>query len=143
MAHHFFALAVSGLLIAYLGNDRSVLHFRHVSWPQVFTQMLTWQIGFSVIMTDLLCRCSRTGRRIFWAILSAVLSWWLVFALRSIDIQGSEGLFFIFSAVCPFLHVSFRYYTPLRSKDSRVNITVVSDHSSSSTTEGYGHSHRC
>ncbi|BDA41955.1 hypothetical protein COCOBI_02-7530 [Coccomyxa sp. Obi] len=90
MAHHFFALAVSGLLIAYLGNDRSVLHF------------------------------SRTGRRIFWAILSAVLSWWLVFALRSIDIQGSEGLFFIFSAVLAASLVEDRvqanlFMTPFRS----------------------------
>jgi hypothetical protein len=43
--------------------------------------------------------CSRTGRRFFWALLSALLSWWLVYALRSIDVQGTEGLFFIFSAV--------------------------------------------
>lgn len=49
MAHHFFALAVSGLLIAYLGNDRSVLHFRYVAWSQVFTRLLTWQIAFHSI----------------------------------------------------------------------------------------------
>ncbi|KAK9909002.1 hypothetical protein WJX75_005921 [Coccomyxa subellipsoidea] len=90
MAHYFFALAVSGLLIAYLGNDRSVLHF------------------------------SRTGRRLFWAILSALLSWWLVFALRSIDIQGSEGLFFIFTAVMAASFVEDRvqanlFMTPFRS----------------------------
>ena len=43
--------------------------------------------------------CSRTLRRGFWATLSALISWWLVYSLRSLDVHGSEGLVFIFTAV--------------------------------------------
>ena len=50
-------------------------------------------------LTELFVGCSRTARRVFWATLTALLSWWLVFTLRSLDVHGSEGLVFIFTAV--------------------------------------------
>ncbi len=57
--------------------------------------------------------CSRTLRRGFWATLSALLSWWLVYSLRSLDVHGSEGLVFIFTAVS----VSCLLVTRTRNKE--------------------------
>lgn len=45
------------------------------------------------------CPHSRTGRRIYWALLSAILSWWLIWTLKSVDVQGTESLWLVVSAV--------------------------------------------
>ncbi|KAK9825469.1 hypothetical protein WJX81_006378 [Elliptochloris bilobata] len=69
MAHSVFLLTVGSLLFVYLCNDKTVLHF------------------------------SRTGRRIYWALLSAILSWWLIWTLKAIDVHGTESLWLVMSAV--------------------------------------------
>ena len=107
MAHWAFAFAVTGLLVAYLGNDKTVLHFRWVAIRQfrAAVPMPGADLDQEMHHVWLSVGCSRTGRRFFWALLSALLSWWLVYALRSIDVQGTEGLFFICSAVSVLLRL--------------------------------------
>lgn len=63
-------------------------------WPSLHSCILFRQCLMIVGL-----RRSRTLRRAFWATLSALLSWWLVYSLRSFDVHGSEGLVFIFTAV--------------------------------------------
>lgn len=57
--------------------------------------------------------------------MSALLSWWLVYSLRSLDVHGSEGLVFIFTAVSlsqPFLTVRPRTYATSRHKVTKPDL---------------------
>ena len=45
------------------------------------------------------CCCSRTIRRIYWALLGALATWWLLMYLQTLDIDRYEGLWVVFVAV--------------------------------------------
>lgn len=50
--------------------------------------------------------CSRTIRRIYWALLGALGTWWLLIFLKNLDVDNFEGLWIIVIAVrqAAYLH---------------------------------------
>jgi hypothetical protein len=43
--------------------------------------------------------CSRTVRRVFWALMSGACSWWMLSTLKEVSPDGVEGAVFIVGAV--------------------------------------------
>ena len=126
--HSIFFLTVGSLLLLYLGNDKTVLHFRFFP-DHPLNGCARWWTCKRGTCTHLICRrpdwqrvaqskpvqmlsclimsccgaraCSRTGRRLFWALLSAILSWWLIWSLKTVNVHGTESLWLVVSAVGP------------------------------------------